>query len=61
MLKSVAASLRGCVAETDFVARLGGDEFAIVQTGIERSDDVIDLVSRIFEAIRSPYIASAIR
>src|SRR5258708_33668673 len=32
LLKSVAASLRGCVAGADFVARLGGDEFAIVQT-----------------------------
>ena len=35
LLKSVAASLAGCVRETDFVARLGGDEFAIVQTGID--------------------------
>ena len=36
LLKSVAASLAGCVRETDFVARLGGDEFAIVQTGVKR-------------------------
>ncbi len=36
LLKSVAASLAGCVRKSDFVARLGGDEFAIVQTGIER-------------------------
>jgi predicted signal transduction protein with EAL and GGDEF domain len=43
------------VRNSDFVARLGGDEFAIVQTGIEDSDDVMRLVSRIFEAIRSPY------
>ena len=55
LLKSVAASLAACVRKTDFVARLGGDEFAIVQTGIEDTDDVMVLVSRIFEAIRSPY------
>ena len=55
LLKSVAASLAGCARKTDFVARLGGDEFAIVQTGIEDTDDVMKLVSRIFEAIRSPY------
>ena len=55
LLKSVAASLAGCVRKSDFVARLGGDEFAIVQTGIDDTDDVTMLVSRIFEAIRSPY------
>jgi diguanylate cyclase (GGDEF)-like protein/PAS domain S-box-containing protein len=55
LLKSVAASLAGCVRKSDFVARLGGDEFAILQTGIEDTDDVMMLVSRIFEAIRSPY------
>ena len=55
LLKSVATSLAACARKTDFVARLGGDEFAIVQTGIEDTDDVMMLVSRIFEAIRSPY------
>ncbi|WOH69478.1 EAL domain-containing protein [Bradyrhizobium sp. BWA-3-5] len=55
LLKSVAASLAACTRKSDFVARLGGDEFAIVQTGIEDTDDVMMLVSRIFEAIRSPY------
>jgi diguanylate cyclase (GGDEF)-like protein/PAS domain S-box-containing protein len=55
LLKSVAASLAGCARKSDFVARLGGDEFAIVQTGIDDIDDVMMLVSRIFQAIRSPY------
>ncbi|MEH2517980.1 diguanylate cyclase (GGDEF)-like protein/PAS domain S-box-containing protein [Bradyrhizobium sp. AZCC 1610] len=55
LLKSVASSLAACARKTDFVARLGGDEFAIVQTGIEDTDDVMKLVSRIFEAIRIPY------
>jgi diguanylate cyclase (GGDEF)-like protein/PAS domain S-box-containing protein len=55
LLKSVAASLAACARKSDFVARLGGDEFAIVQTGIEDTDDVMKLVSRIFEAIRTPY------
>ena len=55
LLKSVAASLARCARKSDFVARLGGDEFAIVQTGIEDTDDVMRLVSRIFGAIRSPY------
>src|SRR5262245_15884731 len=55
LLKSVAASLRGCVPDTGFVARLGGDEFAVVQTAVHSPDDVTDLVERIFAAIRAPY------
>jgi diguanylate cyclase (GGDEF)-like protein/PAS domain S-box-containing protein len=55
LLKSVAASLSGCVQDTDFVARLGGDEFAIVQTGVKSDADVADLVNRIYAAIRVPY------
>jgi len=55
LLKSVAASLRECIGSANFVARLGGDEFAIVQTAVETSDDVVDLVTRVFDAIREPY------
>jgi diguanylate cyclase (GGDEF)-like protein len=55
LLKSVAKSLAGCVGDGDFVARLGGDEFAIVQSGVAGEADVVDLVSRIHDAIRHPY------
>jgi diguanylate cyclase (GGDEF)-like protein len=55
LLKAVASRLSGCVRETDFVARLGGDEFAVVQTAVENPADVMDLVIRIYEAIRIPY------
>jgi diguanylate cyclase (GGDEF)-like protein len=55
LLKAVASRLQSCVREADFVARLGGDEFAIVQTGIKQPCDVVDLVRRIYEAIREPY------
>jgi diguanylate cyclase (GGDEF)-like protein/PAS domain S-box-containing protein len=54
LLKSVASRLNGCVRDADFVARLGGDEFAIVQTAIKNPSDVMDLVIRLFEAIRAP-------
>jgi diguanylate cyclase (GGDEF)-like protein len=54
LLKAVALRLSGCVRETDFVARLGGDEFAIVQTGVKNPSDVMDLVIRIYQAIREP-------
>jgi diguanylate cyclase (GGDEF)-like protein len=54
LLKAVAQRLSGCVRNTDFVARLGGDEFAIVQTGVKNPADVMDLVIRIYQAIRVP-------
>src|SRR3954451_9171260 len=54
LLKAVASRLHGCVRDTDFVARLGGDEFAIVQTAVRTPSDVMDLVIRLFEAIRAP-------
>jgi diguanylate cyclase (GGDEF)-like protein len=54
LLKAIAARLSGCVSETDFVARLGGDEFAIVQTNIDHSADVSDLLARIYQTIREP-------
>jgi diguanylate cyclase (GGDEF)-like protein len=55
LLKSVAASLHGCIKTTDFVARLGGDEFAIIQTAVTDPAEVTDLVARIYRAIREPY------
>jgi diguanylate cyclase (GGDEF)-like protein len=54
LLKSVAASLRGCLDETGIVARLGGDEFAIVQTSVKRLEDIAVLVTRIYQSIRQP-------
>jgi diguanylate cyclase (GGDEF)-like protein len=54
LLKAVALRLSTCVRETDFVARLGGDEFAVVQTAVRSPADVMDLVMRIYQAIRAP-------
>jgi diguanylate cyclase (GGDEF)-like protein len=54
LLKAVALRLSDCVRDTDFVARLGGDEFAIVQTAVRSPSDVMDLVVRIYQAIREP-------
>jgi len=55
LLKAVAASLSRCAGPGDFVARLGGDEFAIVQTAVKTQNEVTDLVTRVFDAIRMPY------
>jgi diguanylate cyclase (GGDEF)-like protein len=55
LLKSVAASLRGCLDETFIIARLGGDEFAVVQTLATDSEDLPALVARIYQSIRGPH------
>jgi diguanylate cyclase (GGDEF)-like protein len=55
LLKAVAGRLGACVADGDVVARLGGDEFAIIQAAIERPADTMDLINRIYQAIREPY------
>ena len=55
LLKAVACRLRRCVKEADTVARLGGDEFAIIQIGVEQPNDTIDLVTKIYDALREPY------
>ena len=54
LLKSVALRLGQCIGGSDFVARLGGDEFAIVQTAVKDPAEVVDLVTRAFDAIRAP-------
>ena len=55
LLKAVAGRLRACVAADDVVARLGGDEFAIIQAGVAGQADTMDLIARIYHAIREPF------
>jgi diguanylate cyclase (GGDEF)-like protein len=55
LLKTIAAALGSCIKDRGFVARLGGDEFAIVQSAINSPEEVTELVTRIYEAIRRPY------
>jgi diguanylate cyclase (GGDEF)-like protein len=55
LLKAVASRLCSSVAPGDVVARLGGDEFAIIQTGITHPTGTLDLITRIYQAIREPY------
>ena len=55
LLKAVAARIRSCIGESDLIARLGGDEFAVIQTGVRSARDVVELVTRIHQAIRQPH------
>ncbi|NLE10618.1 MAG: EAL domain-containing protein [Actinobacteria bacterium] len=54
LLRSVAAKLKRCVREVDTVARMGGDEFMILLNSITSARDVLPILDRIQEELRSP-------
>jgi diguanylate cyclase (GGDEF)-like protein len=55
LLRAVTERLQRCVRDIDTIARLGGDEFAIIETAVERPEDVLGLVERILEMISHPF------
>ncbi len=55
LLQSVAARLRPQLREQDIIARLGGDEFAILQTGVEKPEQVSDLLAGLLAAFGQPF------
>ncbi|MDB5632859.1 MAG: diguanylate cyclase/phosphodiesterase [Tardiphaga sp.] len=56
LLRGVARRLRSSLREEDAIARLNSDEFAILQTGIDRPEDVVLLARRLLEAIGEPFL-----
>ena len=56
LLRGVARRLRSSLREEDAIARLNSDEFAIIQTGINRPEEVVLLARRLLEAIGEPYL-----
>lgn len=54
LLRSVAAKLKRCVREVDTVARMGGDEFMILLNSITSARDVLPILERIQEELRTP-------
>jgi len=55
LLRLVAERLRGSVCEGDTVARLGADTFAMLASDLERANDVLAVVRKIRESMRTPY------
>ncbi|HUN96671.1 MAG TPA: EAL domain-containing protein [Bradyrhizobium sp.] len=53
LLKSIAATLSGCVDHRGFVARLGGDEFAVICIDMDENG-VRELTRKLQAAIRAP-------
>jgi diguanylate cyclase (GGDEF)-like protein len=56
LLKIVASRLVECLRGGDTVARLGGDEFVMLVEEIEDINDVIEVVQRIKESLKTPVL-----
>ncbi|HJV25996.1 MAG TPA: diguanylate cyclase [Aromatoleum sp.] len=55
LLKQVAERLVACGRRSDTVARLGGDEFAMILTDVDRIDPVMQVPTRVLEALKHPF------
>jgi diguanylate cyclase (GGDEF)-like protein/PAS domain S-box-containing protein len=56
LLRGVAKRLRSTLREEDTLARLNSDEFAVVQGGMTRPEDAVQLSKRLLEAVGEPYL-----
>jgi diguanylate cyclase (GGDEF)-like protein/PAS domain S-box-containing protein len=56
VLLKLAERLQRHLRPTDTLARLGGDEFVIVVEGLSEEKEVADLVNRIIESAREPFL-----
>lgn len=54
LLIEIARRLVAGVRQIDTVARLGGDEFVLLLCGIERSQDIEDMLSRLLQSVTQP-------
>jgi diguanylate cyclase (GGDEF)-like protein/PAS domain S-box-containing protein len=54
LLRSVATKLKRCVREADTVARMGGDEFIILLHEISSARDLLPVLDRIGDELRTP-------
>ncbi|MHB1174949.1 MAG: diguanylate cyclase domain-containing protein [Sulfuriferula sp.] len=55
LLQMVADRLVAAVRQEDTVSRLGGDEFVIGLAELNHADGVVNLVSKVIEAVAQPY------
>ena len=45
-----------CLRQEDTVARIGGDEFVIILVDLNRPEDLIPIISKLFERLAKPYL-----
>lgn len=53
LLKTIAATVRDCIRESDTFARLGGDEFVIIFDSLTSHDEAYPVSKRILKAVES--------
>ena len=58
LLIEIAGRIKGCVREVDTVCRQGGDEFIILLNNIASDDNVTQIINKIFEELRKPFLIS---
>ncbi|MCA9916117.1 MAG: sensor domain-containing diguanylate cyclase, partial [Anaerolineae bacterium] len=54
LLRKTALRLRSCLRANDLVSRLGGDEFTISIEDLEQPEDVITVISKIYQVFPLP-------
>ena len=55
LMQQVAGRLRDCVTESDTVARFGGDQFVLMLPEIETTQDALDVIASIQEALNPSF------
>lgn len=55
MLREVSERLTGSLRATDTIARLGGDEFTIVLPDVQRIENVVNVVEKVFSVLSEPF------
>jgi diguanylate cyclase (GGDEF)-like protein len=56
LLNAIANRLKNNLSFADLVARFGGDEFCAFITGIKHKNQIIEIVEKLRQAIRMPFI-----
>lgn len=56
LLRQVSARLKQCVGESAIVARFDGDEFAVLLRHAENKQAVVEIIEKIIEAMKLPFL-----
>ncbi|GEM_PF-3904344 len=56
LLVEIARRMKDCIRETDTIARISGDEFFLILENIETKSTVIEIVKRLLNSVKAPFI-----